>query len=125
MRKIIHSKTLVFFIVTQLLLISSGLSQEQIVPPCARARYDAEHENIRSYSMLKLIFSTEHEIDLYAQCYFNATGVDLGVEKDRQKEKVRDDRAELILLTIVLVVGYYGYTHFKIGGPSLGDINPA
>ncbi len=116
MRQIIHSKSLVFFIVLQLLLMSSGLSQEQIVAPCARAKYDAEHEIIRSYSMLKLIFITDQEIDLYAKCYFYATGVDIGIEKDRQKEEGRKGRNELTMLTVVLLFGYFFYDNiFRIG----------
>ena len=118
MYRFAQTKFLRMLLITLLLFNGSAWSQESIVPPCARAKYDSEHEIVRTYKMLKLIFKTEQEIDLYARCYFEATGVDLGIEKARQKEK---SRRMLGWLALILLVCYYVYDNFQIEFKSGGS----
>ncbi len=75
----LHKLGCIFII--QLLIISIGLPQDHAVSPCERAKYDAEHDLIRTQEMLQLIFETSQEIEDYSNCYSQ-----IKVEKELQSE---------------------------------------
>ena len=111
MRKTIQSKPLVFFMIFQLLVMSIGSSQEQVISPCVHAERDANNGVLRDYAMLQEIFVNEDEIDLYAKCYLDATGIDLEIERQREKEA---GQKVLFCILAISFIGIIFYQSFSV-----------
>ena len=76
--------------------------QDVDVSPCARAKYDAEHNIQRTHDMVVTMYNGDlTQIEDYAICYEELTGFDLIAGRSSQFTK-RDKAVLIVLLVITL-----------------------
>ena len=100
---LMNCRHLFFHAVTTLLIISPisiYCVESNALTPCDRATYDAEHSILRTPQMLECLFESKDDLHQYAKCYYDITGIWVGVEKSTRFEM---NLSKWIILLIMII----------------------